>query len=51
MGKMRMALVALLGVVACGKGRGDAGQGTGGPYDLVLKGGLQALVDFKTAGS
>src|SRR5947208_3180176 len=39
MGKMRMALVALLGVVACGKGRGDAGQGTGGPYDLVLKGG------------
>ena len=39
MGKIRMALVALLGVVACGKGRGDAGQGTGGPYDLVLKGG------------
>src|SRR5436309_3280805 len=39
MGKMRMALVALLGVGACGKGRGDAGQGTGGPYDLVLKGG------------
>ena len=39
MGKMRMALVALLGVVACGKGGGEAGQGTRGPYDLVLKGG------------
>ena len=39
MGKMSMALVALLGVVACGKGGGEAGQGTRGPYDLVLKGG------------
>jgi len=31
MGKMRMALVALLGVVACGKGGGGGGQGGGGP--------------------